>query len=72
MSVVSRAAQVRQFGEFVDSHIVSGRFLEIFVRDRATGEIVGGAVNITQETLAAKCLSAPRKKKEFPVSLIDS
>lgn len=69
VSVVSRAAQVRQFGEFVDSHIVSGRFLEIFVRDRATGEIVGGAVNITQETLAAKCLSAPRKKKEFPLML---
>ena len=68
VSVISRAAQVRQFGEFVDTHVVSGRCLEIFVRNRLTGSLVGGAVNITQETLASKCLSAPKKKKEFPVS----
>ncbi|XP_075256444.1 protein kinase C epsilon type-like isoform X2 [Convolutriloba macropyga] len=69
VSVISRAAQVRKFGDFVDTHVVSGRCLEIFVRNRLTGSLVGGAVNITQETLASKCLSAPKKKKAFPLML---
>ena len=67
LNVISRAAQVRQFGEFVDTHVVRGKCLEIFVRNKLSGALVGGAVNITTETLASKCLSAPRKRKEFEV-----